>query len=399
MKKRYIAFFIVVMMLMLPLSTATKTADIDNITQEEDVEIPKIVVTSEEKNELKSFIEEKFEGEDKTEAYNLLNRIINTALEVDLGELSDASILYIYNPIPEEELYGVTTANELDQLLNDYWGLTPQGFIQNLFGELIIKIINFIKARLGWVYPLFDGFTSLFYGGITLFVDIIKPAVLVIAVLFVGLVNQILYAPKIVADAIVELFQQNYQEFDTILTTFATQFTGDLSALIGGVNALIYHPQLNSYLTELQEYIDWFGGEPWKDQIHITGKITTLLGEPREGLVVTCGEGSDTTDSNGQFGFHIDVTPNTDSFPQNQYYGMHYCLITVTNNGNVKAQSLKLLSYSFSGGEINWLFLVPEIRPKDTHVFSSITERINNLLTRILSFFPNVLRNINILSA
>ena len=135
MNKIIIVCFLVILMLMAPITVVAQTSMVEKIINSslQNDELPKILITENQKSQLINFIEINFEGEEKIQAIDILNNIINADLEVDLINLSNKLTLYIYEPIPEDELYSVTNENELNDLLNNYWGITEEGFIENLF--------------------------------------------------------------------------------------------------------------------------------------------------------------------------------------------------------------------------------------------------------------------------
>ena len=150
MKKACISFFVVVMMLMLPITAVSQTVqvlNIETITNGE-VEVPEFRISLSERDELVNFIETSFTEEDKPEAYTLLNKIVTEVEEpgdsvdiydVDPIELADALTVYVYEPINETELNNVKTPEDLTDLLDTYWGVTPSGFIENLFSGLFAE--------------------------------------------------------------------------------------------------------------------------------------------------------------------------------------------------------------------------------------------------------------------
>jgi len=395
MKKVLIACFFVIIMLLVPVTAITQTADISELrsVSQLDEEIPRIFITEEQMIQLVNFIEGNFEDGEKVQAIDILNNVINTELEVDLVNLSNKLTLYIYTPIPEDALNNVSTENELNNLLYNYWGVTEEGFIENLFGTLLIKIIEIIKDRLGWFYDLFDKGISLFYGGITLFVDIIKPASLAIAILFVAVVNKILSAPKVFTDAIKELFQLEFDNFTKTSTDFIDQFAGDIVDLIDVIIDFIENPDIEAYFSELQLFIGWLDEKHWEDQILVSGSVTSLLGIPWTDVTVTCRGQSTVTDSNGMFSFYINPNPSEDSFPKNQYYGMHNCQITISKDDKVLKQTPKILSYSFSSGKIDGSFVIFKGKTKDRDARTLLIDQINSILERMRLFFNNILRN------
>ncbi len=89
--------------------------------------------------------------------------------------------------------------------------------------------------------------------------------------------------------------------------------------------------------------------------------------------------------------------PDEDSFPEFEYYGMHNCQITVSKDGEVLKQTPTILSYAFSGGEINWPFIIPKAKNIDISFRTILIERLNSMMERFHAFFPYFFRNINII--
>jgi len=287
--------------------------------------------------------------------------IINDDFKIDLIGLSNYLEIYIYTPINETELTSVSSMDDLDALILEYWGIDENGFIQNLFGSMLIKIVEFIKDRLGWIYDLFDKSISLFYNSITLLVNTVKPLGLIITVTFVAVINNILSAPKVFYEAIKDLFQLENDDFIDTLTTFSDNFAANLSKLIDDLLALINNQEIKDYLNQLQAYFDWLEEKHWEDNILISGSVKTILGEAWGDINVTCKDQTTKTDSNGDFSFYVDPMPDEDSFPEYEYYGMHNCQITVSKGDKVLKEPPTILTYAFSGGEINWSFIIPKV--------------------------------------
>jgi hypothetical protein len=397
MKKIIIAIFLAIIMLLVSVSSAVQTANISvdkNFMVIE--ELPEFYITSEQSIILSNYIDANFEGAEKQTAQNIVNNIVNNNLEVNLTNLANNLEIYIYAPISETELSSVSSMDELDALILEHWGFDENGFLQSLFGALIIKIVEFIKDRLGWIYDLFDKSISLFYDSITLLVDIVKPLGLIIAVSFVAVINEILSAPKAFYDALKELFQPEGDDFIDTLITFADNFAANLSKLIDDILALINNQEIKNYFTQLQAYFNWLDAEPWKGPILINGSVKTIMGEAWIDLTITCKGQTTQTDSNGEFTFYVDPMPDEDSFPEFEYYGVHNCQITVTkDDGTVLKQTPTILSYAFSGGEINWPFIVPKVKSKDVSFITIFMERLNSMMERFYAFSPYFFRNIN----
>jgi hypothetical protein len=376
-------------MLLIPVASAVQTANISvdkNLFMASD-ELPEFYITSEQSIILSSYIDAYFEGEEKQTALNIVDNIVNNELEVNLTNLANNLEIYIYAPINETELYNISSMAELDALIFEYWGFDADGFLQNLFGSLLIKIVEFIKDRLGWIYDLFDKSISLFYDSITLLVNTVKPLGLLITVSFVAVINGILSAPRAFYEALKELFQPEGDDFIGTLVTFSDNFAANLSELIDSVLALINNQEIKSYFTQLQAYFNWLDAEPWKDLILISGSVKTFMGEAWIDVTVTCKGQTAETDSNGEFSFYVDPMPDEDSFPEFEYYGMHNCQITVTKGDEVLKQTPIILSYVFSGGEIDWPFIIPKAKNIEMSFRAILLERLNSILERFHTFF------------
>lgn len=388
MKKIIVSIFLTIILLMIPISSAFQRANISvnksiYLTNEE---LPEFYITSEQNAILNNYIDENFEGEEKQQASDIVYNIVDNNLKVDLINLSNYLEIYIYTPINETKLVSVSSMSELDALILEYWGIDENGFLQNLFGTLLIKIIEFIQNRLGWIYDMFDKSISLFYDSITLLVNVVKPLGLLITVSFVALINSILSAPKVFYEAIKELFQLNDDEFIDTLITFSNNFAANLSKLIDNVLSLINNQEIKNYFTELQAYFDWLDTEPWKDQILISGSVKTFLGEAWNDVNITCKGKTAQTDTNGNFSFYVDPMPDEDSIPEFEYYGMHNCQITVSKGDKILKETPIILSYAFSGGEIDWPFIIPKVKNKIMSFRLVIIEILNSILERFYNF-------------
>jgi hypothetical protein len=398
MKKIIISIFLAIIMLLIPIASAVQTANISvkknlYMTSEE---LPEFYITSEQSIILTSYIEANFIGNEKQEAIDVVNNIVNSELEVNLTNLANNLEIYIYAPISETELSKVNSMDQLDALLLEHWGFDENGFLQSLFGALLIKIVEFIKDRLGWIYDLFDKSITLFYDSINLLINTVKPLGLIAAVSFVAVINNILAAPKAFYEALKELFQPEGDNFIDTLIIFADNFATDLSKLIDDVLVIIHNQEIRTYFTQLQDYFNWLDAEPWKDPILINGSIKTLMGEAWTDITVTCKGQTTGIDNNGEFSFYVNPTPDEDSYPEFEYYGVHNCQITVTkDDGTVLKQTSSILSYSFSGGEISWPFIIPKAKNKVLPFITILIERLNSMIERFHAFSPYFLRNIN----
>ena len=402
MKKVFIACFLAVIMLMVPITSSVKTESI-SVTNDE---MPKFYITEDQKTIIDTFVETNFEGEDKEEAISIVNEVIGPEpdFEVYILVLADKFQEYTFREIPDEELsplydLAITQPGEayaiLLGLIEQYWGFKDGQFLENLFRDLIDKIFELIQDRLGWVYEFVNSAISLFRDGIELIYGIIAPAVVLIYLLAVEVLNDILAVPSLFSEILTELFNGEYDEFIDSVVGFTEDTAGDIVLFIDEIINFFDNENIKSYLRDVQDFIAWLDNSPWEADIEITGRVTTLRGEPWAGLTITCKGQTTTTDSDGYYSFFVDPSPDDDSLPQNQYYGIHNCQITViNNNGIVKKETPKLLSYSFSSGKITWPFLLIKKVSKDAGIRTYLFEKFNFILERIQIFFSNIFRNI-----
>ena len=386
MKKILVASFFAIIMMLVPFTTVAQASDVPKSI----VEKPQFFITEQQLAYLNFYIEASYEGEDYDQAIAIRDDII-TDLEVDLVKLAEAWEEYGYQAIPQEELESVSNVDELTALMEFYW-------FGNIFGNLITAIIELIKDRLGWLYDLFyDGF-SLFFTGISLIIEFISIS-FVLLVAFVGVVNWILSIPGAISQALKSLFSLDFGTFISIMIELTGAFAGWFIALLNGLINLFEEIQiLKNYLVDVRNYILWLQNEPWKDPILVSGTVIVNL-KPLSGATVTCKGQNTTTDSSGSFELMVDPAPDAESFPPNQYFGMHNCQITVEKDGKVLKETLRLLSYSFSSGTIKWSFFMINARSKVTGIRTILLERFANLLERINILSPNIFRRINRINA
>ena len=384
MKKVFIACILAIIMLMVPITSSVKT---ENISVKNN-EMPKFYITEKDLLIINDFIDNNFEGENLTKAQNIVSDIIMDDLEVNITALADAIVRYGFNPIPEEELDSVTSFDELNQLIQEYWNIVDGEFVRSIFGELIDKIIELIQDRLGWLYDFFDRSVILILDGINLVYDYIQPALLLISILIVKVVNHILSIPDYISDLLKDLFGGEYNEFIDGIVNFTEEFAGDFADLVQQVIDLLTNQPLKSYFEDIKQYVLWLDSKPWEATILVEGVVRKNLGY-FEGATITCRGQSYTTNSNGEYSFYIEPNPSDDSFPPNVYYGMHNCQITVSYNGEVLKETPKLLSYCFSGGKITWPFLVIKGKSREIGIQTDLSEKLNLIFERIQIFLSN----------
>lgn len=407
MKKIIIAFFLAVMLLMVPVSTVGKTVNNPSgkYFLNADDESPVIYITEEELFVLDQFIDQNFEGEDKTQAEAILEEIISYDQEyrlylIDVNELADALDVYGFKqPIPKHLLtfQNIQTKDELLDLIDEYWGTSDSPF-----KGLIEKIIDIIKPRLGWMYDLVSYGGELFANGINLAIDFIELIQnLEIAITFATLFNLIVSIPLYYfSEAIRTLFDLDIEGFFNIIEEFTGAFTIELSELVDLIEVVLEllgpaFDDIKDYVAQISDFVDWLTDpiKPWQGEITVSGFAKTFLGEPYTGAEVTCRGVTVVTDSQGRFEFTVQPSNDAeDSKPENSWYGVHNCVITVSKDGVVKKQTPVKLSYVFSGGEITWPFFILKVRSRDTNLRTIFAERLNLFLQRFQFLVPNILK-------
>jgi len=416
MKKIIIAIFFATIMLMLPLASVSKEVNTDTIKNftSVDQDTPEVYITVSERNELKDFINDSFEEEDKPEANDIIDNILSLNTEfivkynVDMVELSNVlNSSYYYQPIPDEELNNVEYPYELNQLIDKYWN-----FEENPFGDLLNKLVEYIKNRLGWIYDLFENGYVLFIDGVTLAKDVVSVIqalpFLNLTIAVVAFINVIIRIPvQFFTEAVGYLFGRDFDGFTNLISNFTQVFTEELQTSIDNIEEYIEPfteifpiiSQAYDYIygeNGVADFIDWIlNDQPWKDEIIVSG-TATLNGATLVGATVSCMGESTTTDSNGNFYLVVSPTNTSDeSVPPRNWYGMHNCQITVSREGQTLKQTPKILSYVFSGGLISWTFFIIKSKTKNLIYNNPFIEILREIFERIPILFPNLFKNIN----
>jgi hypothetical protein len=390
MKKFFIACFLVVIMLLLPVTSAVSQSNITKIKPVTSLnqETPQFFLTPDQYLEIVLYIEINFEGEEKDQAYAIVDNIIGTDMKLDPIKLAEAWDEYGYQAIPEEELNDPTlTLEDLKDLLNYYWAF-------NLFGDFLAFITGLFKNRFGWMYRVINDGYNLIVDGVFLALNIVIDTVESLRAL-AKTINLLITVPDIFSDMIIDLFNNNFNGFLNTLSDFLEDFINNLSAyIITIIDLFLNLPAIWNYLTnDVGGFAFWLLTEtPWKKGISVIGVVIKGI-SPVLGANVTCRGVTITTNHRGEFSFNFEpIVPNEDSFPPNEYYGLHNCAITVEKDGKILSQSPYVLSYAFSGGIIYWPFIIPTSRSKALGFNSILKERINNLINFIQLIFSNFFR-------
>ena len=400
MKKVVIACLLAILMLMIPVTANAVTIDLDKkdkmmLFNEEE---PKIFITKEQKNTLVNYVEDNFEGEEITQANEIIDSIFTYDPEYEIFNVNVDTLVQAvddyayYHIIPQDTIDNVQSKAELNQLIATTWD-----FSNYPFADLMNKIIELIKGRLGWLYELFSLSSGLFVDGVDLAKDFIYVLQnLNVAILVATVVNLLVTIPVYYfAQSLKKLFNLDLEGFVDIISEFVETFTGDLSNLIDIVEDILillgeFFEPLLEYIRQVGDFIDWITApvRPWEKEIELSGTATNLFGNPIVGAEVSCNGETVVTDSNGKYEFSVQPTgASADSIPPNNYYGLHTCIITISRNGKEIKNTPKLLSYVCSGGSISWSFFIIKGKSLDTNTL--FQQRIEVFMDKIRSIFPN----------
>jgi len=397
MRKIFLSIFVAILMLMMPIVSSTNHLNNNekNIN-ESNVKNPIFKINQTQNILLDNFIAIKFDGEEEVQANTIKNNIINSNLEINMIELALAANVYNPQPIDMNKLIDLDTFkinvgswDELNQLIEDNWKVENNQIINELFGDLIDYIVGLIKGRLGWVYILFKDGIKLVEDGIDLFIEIIQPMILQIAVYLVAVVNLIIAIPQLFKDMITELFSGDYEEFIDTIIDYKDETAQTITEIINFVNDIINNQKISNYLYNVTDFISWFDSNPWEDPIHISGQVIQNFGF-LSGATVSCKNSEDITDENGEFSFTVQYQPSSDSIPANKSYGLHKCIISVSKDGETLKQSKDLLSYAFSGGYITWTFIVIKGKNKILSLKNLIQRIFTNIFELIQTIFQKI---------
>ena len=399
MKKVLVAFFLAIIMILVPVSANAVTVDIKNhpVFNAYNEDAPELFITSDSHSDLERYIDNNYANEPQADA--ILNSIFSYDSENDFF-LADEDILIdsveeygYYHVIPDNDLNNVQSKSELNGLIYQYWD-----FSDYPFGDLINEILEKVKLRLGWIYELYYKGGGLVNNGVTIarqFIDNIQS--LEIAIVVAALVNVLITIPiYYFSQSIKALFNLDLGGFSATIAEFTGIFTEDLQTLIANIIAIfellpeIFQPIID-FANEIQVFVDWIRSEPWKAPITITGNVLSLLFLAYPDAEVSSRGESDITDANGNFEFTVYPTGDSeDSLPANSWYGLHLCQITISKDGEVIKTTPKVLSYVFSGGTIDYTIIVPKSKSLDRGNNLLFNEWVNNLLLRLSILFPNL---------
>ena len=396
MKKVVIASFFAFLMLMVPFTAVSQTSNINNVNTEPlgTGEVPIILITKDQNNDIINFIEGNFDEENKEAAYNIKNLIIQPYsgdyYKVNVEELADAWATYSYQPIPQSEIDDIPYGNI--ELLRD---LVNMKWAANLFGVLVLSITNLIKNRLGWLHYTINKGYQLCVEGVFLALDFALDSYEAFLHLL-DAVNTFLRIPEVFSNAMDYLFSQQFNKFINEILAFTGEFVAVMGILL--IDLLIFFENVADFATFLNhigEFIDYYiptGGDtfPWRKKVVVQGIVTNFF-IPVAGATVTCRDQTTTTDAAGSF--YFEFTPSNewgDSFPPNQYIGFHNFQLTVEKDEEYYKQTPTVISFAASYGQVNWPFLFFKSRSKSSGFRTILLDRVSILLARLQVLLPNL---------
>jgi len=394
MKKILVTFFLVLIMLLLPISNATISANTYelqiNSTGEEDS--PELFITKSQYSTLNTFIDNNFEGDLKQEATDIVENVTSYNSEEKHYKIIMNNLITAveehgyYKIITESEFADVDSKSELNQLIDNKWN-----FSSRPLGILINELINLIKNRLGWLYELFYQGGTLFVEGVSLAKDFINSFQDVnIAILFASAVNLVVYIPiEYFSESVKDLFNLDIASFLQRIQELTGTFTSDLYVITQTLEDILslfgnLFQSFLDYLSEVVDFLGWIDNEdPWEQKITVKGTAKNLFGQPIAGATVTCRGVETITDSEGYYEFEVNVSDDyNDSIPTNSLYGLHNCQINISKDGETLKQTPIKLSYVVSGGEIYWPFLITRLNEIILELIEILVEKINIILEK-----------------
>ena len=399
MRKVLIACFLSILMLMVPITAVSRTANLNdtkNIIDEEKVissqnsEI-RFYITNSDYNQIVGYIENYIPDDRQVEAYDIVDYIITPhavyGYEVDMEKLGEKWIEYGFHSIDPDLIDNADTLEVLETLLRAEW-------VFDILGEFVnfITGITPIKNRLGWFRRVLNDMYSFCKEGAYIVLDVTVNTLQQLKAL-ANVVNFIISVPETLYLALDDLVNNNGPGFKNkiggLLQDFIEVTVGLIPYAVGLLSAF---QRIANFLGLVLDFIlDMLAETPWNDNIYVSGTI--IKNFPGE-VTITC-RGQSTTAGQGSFGFNINPNPDGTSLPENEFYGIHDCTITVEQDGTVLKSSTKILSYVFSDGTIYWPFVIIRGRPRTTDISNNIIQRFNSFIETLQIFFPNIFKHIN----
>jgi hypothetical protein len=271
--------------------------------------------------------------EDTEYKYKAL-KIIDQILTID-GELLVNKFFCILSDEDITDLYIIDTSSDVLDDLYDF-----------IFGLII--------ERLGWLNELFDKTKDIIDDARDLWNDRTLPQEIRDEIQ--NLINKL----NELESLLTFLSEGKYFQFLREWSPFI--LINDTMAIVESIRIIAYDTgvlfgDIRSFINDVTDFISWFSDEPWKDQIYVYGRVMKDIFNGASNVTISCMNETTKTDEDGNFSMYITPSPSESSFPPNEYYGIHKCVITAEKDGITKS-SIGSLSYVFSGGSFFWMFIM-----------------------------------------
>jgi len=331
LNKLLIGIFFAVMILIAPISSSFESEFFENKdTNNNSYPAFKIKLSNETINQIYQLISEIEEDICR----NITITIINKILTKD-GELLVNNFFYILSKNGIIDFYKTQDTSDVLDDLYDF-------------------IFQLIVERLGWLNDLFNKTTDIIDDARDLWND--------------------RTIPKEIKNEIQNIIDK-LNELETLMTLLAEGkyirflkewsplvFVNDTMAIVESISTIAYDlgvlfGDIRSFINDVSDFISWFRDEPWKDQIYVYGRVMKGIFNGASNVTISCMNVTTQTDEDGNFSMYVTPSPSGVSFPPNEYYGIHKCVITAEKE-EVTKSSIDSLSYVFSGGSIYWVFVL-----------------------------------------
>ena len=359
MKKFVITIVFTSILLLMPISSSLEILIMQNNEAEQTFLEPlKIKLTRDEVRKINEIILEVEDNVYRNEAIEIIGYILSNDGALNINKFGN--ILHNYG---FENFYNVAdTTNPLDD------------FFDTIF-ELIVEI-------LGWVDDLFEKTSNLIYDAQSLWQDRTLPQ---------EIRNEIGNLANKLSDLenlLTLLAEGKYLRFlrewsPAIMIQDIIAIVTSLGAIANDLGIIV--GDIFNFINDVRDMVTWLSEDPWTNQIHIYGQVMKNIFNGYDNVTVSCRGKICQTDEDGYFSFYVNSTPSDESIPQNEWYGIHKCVITAEKDG-VAISSPDNLSYVFSGGELHWTFLFSN----DDSLKELKTKTVHSLFLQYLENHPNL---------
>lgn len=359
-KKILIASFFVFLMALLPfsalaqpdISTVSNNARVvqpSPITERDYIPTAKIQLSSSEIDDLQQLINGIENGAYRWKARLMYRRLVSDDGLLDVVEL---------RKVLEEQgfLVGTQFSDSVDDIVD------PDGETNDPVENLALSLFDIVVGRLGWIYELWVHVTTILADAAAVIRDAINiPQDLKEQVM--SLTQHLFQLKNIVALWIqaqwyqlvekLRLLIMGIQEIQTIIMCIQN-IVADITQAVSDVVRLVQ---------DITKFSAWLNEEPWKDNIHITGKALKGL-SGYANVDISCHGENTTTNETGGFSFTVSSRDAGNETPQ---WWIHQRQITAVTPNGTKKETPPELSYVFSSGEIYWVFVFSDDNSRSIH--------------------------------